>query len=76
MIIYFLLAALVITAILTVEIKNLYKSILCLGCFGIVLGIIFFVLKANLVGIFQIGVYGGVTLVLVFLVMIVGEDHE
>jgi NADH:ubiquinone oxidoreductase subunit 6 (subunit J) len=76
MIIYFLLACLATTAILSVEMKNLYKSVLCLGVCGIILGIIFFILQANLVGVFQIGIYGGVTLVLVFLVMMVGEDHE
>lgn len=76
MIIYFLLAALVITAVLSVEVKNLYKSVLCLGLCGILFGVAFFVLQASLVGIFQIGIYGGMTLVLVFLVMMVGEDHE
>jgi len=76
MIIYFLLACLVITAIISVEMKNLYKSVLCLGLCGVVLGIIFFTLQANLVGIFQIGIYGGMTLVLIFLVMMVGENHE
>lgn len=76
MIIYLLLASIVITAIISVEMKNLYKSVLCLGICGILLGIIFFVLQANLVGIFQIGIYGGMTLVLVFLVMMVGEDHD
>jgi len=76
MIIYLLLASLVITAILSVEMKNLYRSVLCLGLCGVVFGVIFFVLQANLVGIFQIGIYGGMTLVLVFLVMMVGENHE
>ncbi len=76
MIIYFLLAALAITAVLSVEVKNLYKSVLCLGLCGILFGVVFFILQASLVGIFQIGIYGGMTLVLVFLVMMVGEDHE
>jgi NADH:ubiquinone oxidoreductase subunit 6 (subunit J) len=76
MIIYFLLAFLLITAILSVEMKNLYKSVLCLGLCGVVLGIIFFILQASLVGIFQIGIYGGMTLVLVFLITMVGENHE
>lgn len=76
MIIYLLLACLVITAIISVEMKNLYKSVLCLGLCGVLLGIIFFILQANLVGIFQMGIYGGMTLVLIFLVMMVGENHE
>lgn len=65
-----------ISAILAVEIKNLYRSILFLGLFGVILGVVFFTLNANLIGIFQIAVYGGISIVLILLITILGERHE
>ncbi len=71
-----LLVILLVSVILAVENKNLFHSVLCLGFAGIVLGLIFFLLHANLVGIFQIAVYGGINIVLIFLVTMLGEKHE
>ena len=72
----FLLIALLISVILSVELKNLYHAVICLGLAGIILGLIFFSLHANLIGIFQMAVYGGISIVLIFLITMVGEKHE
>jgi NADH:ubiquinone oxidoreductase subunit 6 (subunit J) len=71
-----LILLLLISAILSVEFKNLFRAVICLGVVGILLGIIFFYLGANLIGIFQIGIYGGLTIILLFLILMLGEKHE
>ena len=74
--IHLLLLILVVFAILSVELKNLYHSILCLTLVGIILGLIFFALNANLIGIFQIAVYSGMSMVLLYLIVMLGEKYE
>jgi len=71
-----LLLILLAFAILAVEAKNLFYSVVFLGLVGITLGLIFFSLHANLVGVFQAAVYGGISVILIFLIMMVGEKDE
>jgi len=66
----------VVLAILAVELKNLLQAAVCLGGMCIVLGILFAVLNAVYVGVFQLLIYAGATMVLFLAVVMLTEREE
>ena len=54
----------ILLAILTIELKDMLHSILCFGGMCVTLGLIFWLLNAPYVAVFQLLVYAGAILVL------------
>ena len=59
-----LIAAAILLAVLTVELKNLLQASLCLFGMCIAVGLLFGLLKATYVMVFQFLIYAGATMVL------------
>ncbi|OYT49077.1 hypothetical protein B6U79_02415 [Candidatus Bathyarchaeota archaeon ex4484_231] len=76
MIEYVLIAAAVILAVLAVELKNLMQAVICLGGMCIVVGMLFAVLNAMYVMVFQLLIYVGATMVLFLSVVMLTEREE
>ena len=63
-------------AVLVVELKNLLQAAFCLGSMCVVLGILFVVLNAVYVGVFQLLIYASATMVLFLAVVMLTEREE
>ncbi|MHA1754938.1 MAG: NADH-quinone oxidoreductase subunit J family protein [Candidatus Odinarchaeia archaeon] len=61
---FILIAALVIFAIIAIEHKNLVYSVISLMVMSVFLGIIYFLLSAPYVAVFQLVIYAGAVTVL------------
>jgi len=70
-----LLGVLAILSIIAVELDNFTYSIISLAGVGIILGMIFFILGAVYVSIFQILIYGGATTILFFSLINLTEER-
>ena len=60
----FLLVAMCIFAILTVELRDLFHTVISLAAMAVSLGAIFWLLNAPWVAVFQILIYAGAVVVL------------
>ncbi len=65
-----LAALLIVFAYFTIEAKNLMYAVISFICMSVVLGVIFFLLGAPYVSLFQIGVFAGATAIF-FLVAVI-----
>jgi len=71
-----LVVAAIVLAILAVELRNLMHAVVCLCCMCIVVGILFGVLNAMYVMVFQLLIYAGATMVLFLSVVMLTERKE
>lgn len=72
-----LLLLIIISGILSIEVKSLVKSVMFLFIFTLSLGILFFVLGAFHVGLFQILAYsGGVIALFIMVIMLTRRVEE
>ena len=71
-----LIGAALVLAFLTVELKNLMHSVISLGGMCIVLGILFGILNAVYVMVFQLMIYAGATVVLFVSVVMLTERRK
>ncbi len=76
MIIELLLVGVVLSAIVSVESKNLMMSVLFLSAYGLLLGVIFYLMGAELVGLLQAIIFSGGVLTLGYFTQSVGGDEE
>ncbi|MFQ6081021.1 MAG: NADH-quinone oxidoreductase subunit J [Candidatus Bathyarchaeia archaeon] len=60
----FLIAVAIALAILTIELRDLLHAALCLCGMGIVIGMLFSILNASYVAVFQLLIYAGAVVVL------------
>ena len=68
-----LIAALIVLAILAVELKNLMHAVICFGGMCIITGIVFGVLNALYVMAFQLLIYAGAVMVLFLSIVMLTE---
>jgi len=71
-----LIIATIVLAILTVELKNLLQATLCLFGMCIVIGLIFGLLNATYVMVFQLLIYAGATMVLFISVVMLTRREQ
>ena len=72
-----LIAAVIVLAVLAVELENLMHAVVCLGGMCIAIGIIFGILNATYVGAFQLLISAGAIMVLFLsIVMLTERDKE
>jgi len=71
-----LIIATIVLAILTVELKNLLQAALCLFGMCIVIGLIFGLLNATYVMVFQLLIYAGATMVLFISVVMLTRREQ
>jgi len=68
---------LIVSAIISLELKDLIHAIIALGCFSSVLAVAFFLLSAPYVGVFQLAVLtGAVTVLFLIAVMLTSKREE
>lgn len=72
----FLVVTVIILGILAVEFKDMLQAVICLGGMCITLGILFIVLNALYVGVFQFLIYAGATIILFISVVMLTERIE
>ncbi|MCW4019621.1 MAG: NADH-quinone oxidoreductase subunit J [Candidatus Bathyarchaeota archaeon] len=68
-----LIVAVIVLAVLAVELKNLLQATICLGAMCIVMGLLFGILNAMYVMAFQLLIYAGATMVLFLSVVMLTE---
>ncbi|UCF58548.1 MAG: NADH-quinone oxidoreductase subunit J [Candidatus Bathyarchaeota archaeon] len=61
----------ILLAILTIEIKDMIRAIVCLCGMGVTIGILFAILNAPYVAVFQLLIYGGAVIALFISVIMV-----
>ena len=72
-----MLIATIILAFLAIELKNILRAAACLGAMSIIIGILFAILNALYVMVFQLLTYAGTTLVLfIFAIMLTERTAE
>ncbi|MDH5794754.1 MAG: NADH-quinone oxidoreductase subunit J [Candidatus Bathyarchaeota archaeon] len=71
-----LIGTVVVLAVLAVELEKLLHSVVCLGGMCVVIGVLFGLLNASYVMVFQLLVYAGATMVLFLAVVMLTERHE
>jgi len=71
-----LIGAVVVLAVLAVELERLLHSVVCLGGMCVAIGILFGLLNASYVMVFQLLVYAGATMVLFLAVVMLTERNE
>ena len=71
-----LIGAVVVLAVLAVELEKLLHSVVCLGGMCVAIGILFGLLSASYVMVFQLLVYAGATMVLFLAVVMLTERGE
>ena len=71
-----LIGAVVVLAVLAVELEKLLHSVVCLGGMCVAIGILFGHLSASYVMVFQLLVYAGATMVLFLAVVMLTERGE
>jgi NADH-quinone oxidoreductase subunit J len=68
-----LIVAVVVLAALTVELRNLMHAVICLGGMCIMMGILFGILNAPYVMVFQLLIYAGAVMVFFLSVIMLTE---
>lgn len=72
-----LIVGIVVLAVLAVELKNLLHAVVCLFGMCIMMGILFGILNALYVMVFQLLIYAGATMVLFLsVIMLTARDEE
>ena len=71
-----LIGAVLVLAVLAVELERLLHSVVCLGGMCVAIGILFGLLNAPYVMVFQLLVYAGATMVLFLAVVMLTERDE
>jgi NADH-quinone oxidoreductase subunit J len=71
-----LIGAVVVLAVLAVELERLLHSVVCLGGMCVAIGILFGLLNAPYVMVFQLLIYAGATMVLFLAVVMLTERDE
>lgn len=68
-----LIVAVVVLAALTVELRNLMHAVICLGGMCVMMGILFGILNAPYVMVFQLLIYAGAVMVFFLSVIMLTE---
>lgn len=71
-----LIGAVIVLAVLAVELEKLLHSAVCLGGMCVAIGILFGLLNAAYVMVFQLLIYSGATMVLFLAVVMLTERTE
>jgi NADH-quinone oxidoreductase subunit J len=71
-----LIVAVTVLAVLSVELKNLMHAVVCLGGLCIVIGVLFGILNASYVMVFQFLIYAGAVMVLFLSVVMLTERDK
>jgi len=73
-----LIALTVIFAILSIEVKNLFKAIIFFALMCISIGAIYWILSAPYIAVFQLAIYAGaiVVLFLATVMLTIGKERE
>ncbi|MCD6236087.1 MAG: NADH-quinone oxidoreductase subunit J [Thaumarchaeota archaeon] len=73
-----LIALTIISAVLSIEVKNLYKAVIFFALMSISIGAIFWLLNSPYLAVFQLTVYSGavVALLLAVVMLTVGKERE
>ncbi|MDH5267310.1 MAG: NADH-quinone oxidoreductase subunit J [Candidatus Bathyarchaeota archaeon] len=73
----FLIIVTIVLAILTIEIKDMLHAIVCLCGMGVTIGMLFAILNAPYVAVFQLLIYAGAVIALFLsLVMVTRRELE
>lgn len=72
-----LIVVTIVLAILTIEIKDMLRAIVCLCGMGITIGLLFAILNAPYVAVFQLLIYAGAVIALfISVVMVTRREPE
>ena len=71
-----LIGAVVVLAVLAVELENILHSVVCLGGMCVAIGTLFGLLNASYVMVFQLLIYAGATMVLFLAAVMLTERTE
>jgi len=71
-----LLLIIIVSGILSVEVRSLVKAVMCLFIFTLSLGLLFIALGAFHIGVFQILAYSGGTIALLMVVIMLTRRVE
>jgi NADH-quinone oxidoreductase subunit J len=72
-----LIVVTIVLAILTIEIKDMLRAIVCLCGMGITIGMLFAILNAPYVAVFQLLIYAGAVIALfISVVMVTRREFE
>lgn len=73
----FLIGVTILLAILTIEIKDMLRAVICLCGMGIIIGLLFAILNAPYVAVFQLLIFGGAVIALfISVVMVTKREPE
>jgi NADH:ubiquinone oxidoreductase subunit 6 (subunit J) len=73
----FLIGVTILLAILTIEIKDMLRAVICLCGMGITIGLLFAILNAPYVAVFQLLIFGGAVIALfISVVMVTKREPE
>lgn len=75
---FFLIASIVVLSILTIEVRSLFRATLIFAVMCILTAILFWILGAYYVAIFQLLIYAGTMIVLLLAVIVLtaGKERE
>ena len=72
-----LIGVTILLAILTIEIKDMLRAVICLCGMGITIGLLFAILNAPYVAVFQLLIFGGAVIALfISVVMVTKREPE